>query len=294
MTIYTNTLAKKIVFDDSKRAEGVVAGSIGREFLLSAAKEVILSAGTFRSPQLLMASGVGPANTLNAHNISVIADRAGVGQNMWDHVLFGPSWRVNLITHSILSNNLTYPSAAVDSFNNNQSGILTSLGANYLGWEKLPQHLRAGLQDFTRGSLVEEFPADWPEIEFLYIDSWLGLQKDTLLGAPKDQNQYGTMAVAITAPFSRGNVTIASPDVNVRPIVNPNWLTDPRDMDLAIQAYRRAREFFSAPRLREILMGEEAFPGANYTTDEDLEALIRRSASTLHHACCTCRSYRTS
>ena len=65
----------------------------GKEYILSAKKEVILSAGAFQSPQLLMVSGVGPAATLQKHNIPVVADRAGVGQNMW------VSERVNFQVH---------------------------------------------------------------------------------------------------------------------------------------------------------------------------------------------------
>lgn len=80
--VYQSTLAKKILFNGQKVAVGVQVDSAGEVYTLSAKKEVIVSAGSFQSPQLLMVSGVGPAATLQKHGIPVIADRSGVGQNM--------------------------------------------------------------------------------------------------------------------------------------------------------------------------------------------------------------------
>lgn len=80
--VFQSTLAKKILFDSSKTAKGVQVDSSGEVYTLFAKKEIILSAGSFQSPQLLMVSGVGPAATLQEHNIPVVADRPGVGQNM--------------------------------------------------------------------------------------------------------------------------------------------------------------------------------------------------------------------
>ena len=81
--VFPQSLAKKIVFDDKKTATGVVVNTVGKQYTLSAKKEVIVSSGAFQSPQLLMVSGVGPAETLQKYGIPVVADRAGVGQNMW-------------------------------------------------------------------------------------------------------------------------------------------------------------------------------------------------------------------
>ena len=83
LTVYTQTLATKIIFDSNKVATGVQVDTAGKVYTLSAGKEVIVSAGTFQSPQLLMVSGVGPQSTLAQFNIPIVADRPGVGQNMW-------------------------------------------------------------------------------------------------------------------------------------------------------------------------------------------------------------------
>lgn len=83
LTVYQSTLAKQVIFDGNKTAVGVQVDSQGRQYTLMARNEVILSAGAFQSPQLLMVSGVGPVSILKEHNIPVVADRPGVGQNMW-------------------------------------------------------------------------------------------------------------------------------------------------------------------------------------------------------------------
>jgi len=94
LKVYPNTLAKRVLFSENKTAIGVEleAASYGNKnkFVLTARKEVVLSAGAFQSPQLLMVSGIGPREQLEAHNITVLADRPGVGSNMQDHLDFAP------------------------------------------------------------------------------------------------------------------------------------------------------------------------------------------------------------
>jgi choline dehydrogenase len=97
--IFSATLAKKILFSGTT-ATGVRVTAAGITFTLNAQKEVIISAGAFQSPQLLMVSGIGPSATLQKYNIPVIKNLAGVGQGMQDHIFFGPTYRVNVPTSS--------------------------------------------------------------------------------------------------------------------------------------------------------------------------------------------------
>lgn len=83
LVVYRSSLGKRILFDYNKKANGVLVNTDGASYTLSARKEVIVSAGAFQSPQLLMVSGVGPAASLQKHRIPVVANRPGVGQNMW-------------------------------------------------------------------------------------------------------------------------------------------------------------------------------------------------------------------
>lgn len=90
LVVYVNTMATKVVFDGDKNAVAVEVDSAGFPYTLSANKEIVLSAGAFQSPQLLMVSGVGPAETLKQFDIPVVADRPGVGQNMWVSIYWSP------------------------------------------------------------------------------------------------------------------------------------------------------------------------------------------------------------
>ena len=289
LVTYQNTLAKKILFTDNGTANGVEVevaglGSGSITYILNATKEVILSAGSFRSPQLLMVSGIGPAATLREHGIDVLADKPGVGQNMWDHIFFGPAYQVNTVTHSWLADPTFAAQAAVEYFTNH-TGILSNVGGDLIAFEKLPA---GAVSDQTRSDLDNTFGPDWPDIELLSLDAYTGTLDDFLAAAPDNKN-YSSMCAALVAPFSRGTVSIASNNTVDHPVVNPNWLTDPRDQEVAVAAFKRARAVLEAPGVKPVLVGEEAYPGSNITTDAEILRMLRGSSDTIHHAAGTCR-----
>ncbi|KAJ5670154.1 uncharacterized protein N7477_005517 [Penicillium maclennaniae] len=163
LTTYSSTLAKKIVFDSQKKATGVqVKGLLGNTVTLHASNEVIISAGTFQSPQLLMVSGVGPSDELQELGIDVVADLPGVGQNMWDHPFFAPTYRVQVDTLTKFANNLVYAAESVVGGLFAKTGPITNPVADYLAWEKIPQTLRSQFSQSSLESLAK-FPSDWPE-----------------------------------------------------------------------------------------------------------------------------------
>ena len=137
LVVYQNTLAKRIAFDASKKATGVLVetsgfGSGSITYAINATKEVIVSSGAFRSPQMLMVSGIGPAETLRSNGIEQIVDLPGVGQNMWDHIFFGPTYDVNTVTHSFLANP-QFAAQATEEYTTSRTGILTNVGGDLLG-----------------------------------------------------------------------------------------------------------------------------------------------------------------
>lgn len=105
---------------------------------------------------------------------------------------------------------------------------------------------------------------------------------------------YGTSDVGLVAPFSRGNVTINSTDAAVNPIVNPNLLSDSRDQEVAIAGFRRARQVFGTKAMAPIVLGQEAYPGSNVTTAQQILDAIREQALTIFHAAATCAMGRSS
>ena len=293
LIVYQSTLAKRIIFDASKKATGVEIdiGATGREtFILSANLEVILSAGVFQSPQLLMVSGVGPAATLKQYNIPVVADIPGVGQKMWDHVLGGPSYRVNVLTTSALSNPAYGAQAAADFHANPAQGMLTDAGADMLAFEKLPQNLRANFSSSAQKDLAS-FPADWPEVEYIPISAYWGYEQHILSDGPTDGYNYATIVAALVAPLSRGTVSISSADAADPPVIDPGWLTHTTDQAVAVAAYKRTRTFFESEAMKPVLVGGEYFPGPQegVVSDAQILAFIRKSFGTVFHAACTCK-----
>ncbi|KAK7628890.1 choline dehydrogenase [Phyllosticta paracitricarpa] len=287
LKVYINTLAKKIIFDKNKKATGV---KIASGQTLTAKKEVILSAGAFQSPQLLMVSGIGPADQLKKFNIPMIQELPGVGQNMWDHIMFGPSYEVDLITLDTPLHDLNYALKILVDYVANQSGPLSSNVCELLGWEKISQleQYKSNLSASTLEAL-SSFPSDWPEAEWISIASYIGNFLYPLLQQPLNGRQYATILGAIVAPTSRGNVTLASADTKDLPLVNPNWLTTQSDRELAVAMYRRMREIWNTPVMQQVVKGPEYFPGPQVDTDEEILETIKESLTTVWHASCTCK-----
>ncbi|KAI1078776.1 choline dehydrogenase [Whalleya microplaca] len=286
--VFRNTLAQKIVFDNDKRAVGV---NIDPGLFLRARKEVILSAGAFQSPQLLMISGVGPAATLDDLGIPVIANRPGIGQNMSDHVMFGPSYRVKVKT---LPNELADPTqvlAVLDNYFRSARGPLTSQGCDFMAWEKVPRNMVSA----DASEYLSTLPASCPDLEYLAVDAYFGDYSSPLFrspadGYPQDGLDYTSIVVAPTTPKSRGSVTIKTAKATDLPVINPNWLTDPIDAEIAVAGYKRVRRIFETAALKDILADAvEYFPGPAVETDEQILEMIRKSLVPVFHASTTCR-----
>ncbi|KAH9878034.1 hypothetical protein J1614_003251 [Plenodomus biglobosus] len=269
LKVYSLTKAKKIIFNSDKRATGVqIFGSV-----LTARREVILSAGAFQSPQLLMVSGVGPASQLKKFNIPVIADRRGVGQNMQDHVFFGPSYRYKVDTFTKLANDPLYlASQFLLDYPILKRGPLTNPVCDYLAWEKAPRNLLPA----SASAVLDKFPDSWPEIEYLSAPGYIGDFSNLLATQPKDGYQYASILGALVAPLSRGSVSITSSSTDDLPSIDPGWLTDPTDQAVAIAIYKRIRQAFATDAMKAGLADRtEYFPGPDVKTDEQILDTVR-------------------
>ena len=240
----------------------------------------------FQSPQILMVSGIGPAKVLGQHNIPIVSNLEGVGQNMWDHVIFGQSYRVNAITHSALGN----PSVLEESTRQyliNGSGLLGNPGGDLIGWEKYSKTPPGSLSNATQVALLD-FPSDWPEIEYLIQDAYSGDNENYNIGAPRTTYMYASPVIALVAPLSRGNVSISSADMADKPQINPNWLTHPADRELAVVAFKRIRQLMDTDVMRNVTIGSEVFPGRNVSSDDQILKSIQNSMTTAFHGSATC------
>ncbi|GKZ21983.1 hypothetical protein AbraCBS73388_007913 [Aspergillus brasiliensis] len=288
LALYKKTMAKRILFNTQRRATGVEVRTGDLVYILQATREVIVSAGAFQSPQLLMVSGVGPASVLEEHGIEVLVDLPGVGQNMWDHVFFGPAYRVALQTSTRIATDFLYLTEVIVEYIANRSGPLTTQGIDYLAFEKVPIELRSHFSNETLSDL-SWFPPGWPEMEHIPVALYIGDFSDPVKHQPLDGAQYASIAGALVAPTSRGNVTIISDDTDDLPIINPNWLATKTDQEVAIALYRRVREILHSTGMEPIIVGEEYFPGEEVQTDSEILEVVKDTLMTVYHASCTCK-----
>ena len=167
LVVYPHTLARRVLFNEDKTAIGVEVetSSYGNShmYVLNATKEVIVSAGAFQSPQLLMVSGIGPKDQLQKHNITVLADRPGVGADMQNHLDFAPIFEINIEDGVGAIADPTANVPLIEEYRVNRTGPFTNAGVDYIGWEKLPQPYRSNLSASALADLAK-FPADWPEV----------------------------------------------------------------------------------------------------------------------------------
>ena len=287
LKVHPLTLAKQILFDANKKATGVRVDTAGESYVLSASKEVILTAGTFNSPQLLMVSGVGPAATLQGLNIPVVADRPAVGQGMQDHIFYDIAYRVNGITTTELSNNPAFAAEQAELYNEEAAGMYTNPAADSIGWEKIPPSLRTNWSNETKNGLAA-YPADWPEVEYIAASSYLGDLQNSQSPGPNDGFNYASLIAALVAPRSRGNVTITSADTSIAPLINPNYLTEQSDIDILVASFKRIRQFWATTAMQSFVIGDEYYPGKGVATDEEIEDQIRNNFNTIWHATSTC------
>ncbi|KAK1447253.1 GMC oxidoreductase [Colletotrichum melonis] len=269
--VYTHTLATKILFDGTK-AVGVSVNSQGVEFTLSANKEVILTAGTFHSPQLLQVSGIGPRERLEALSIPVIADVLGVGQNLQDPIQIFVAYPVSTPSAQSLTNDPALNPGFVEEYLKFGTGPYSS-AAGFLAHERLPNSTLANLTQTTRDKLAS-VPSDWPQLSFIVGSFSTGPGQTS-----------GTLAAYLPLVFSRGNVTISSVSIDAKPVINLNWLSDSADVEIAVTAVKRLRTAWASPFANTpgFKTGPELLPGDSVQTDEQILEYVRANVGQVWH-----------
>ncbi|KAL8901139.1 MAG: hypothetical protein Q9207_005342, partial [Kuettlingeria erythrocarpa] len=280
LRFYLASTAKKILFS-GKKATGFMVETAGMTYKLKARKELVLAAGAFRTPQLLMVSGIGPAEQLSALDIPMVSELPGVGQELWDQPSFYTVFPVNVTTLNQLFSNATYLAEASQAYVNAHTGPLSIFSGNYLAWERLPNSSFSRLSPSAQADL-NAYPPDWPDMQYT----------PTPLGPilPNDTGNYISLAMTMQKTTSRGDVRINSTDTAANPLVNVNWLATSTDQQLAVQGIRRARAIQS--HFGAVKSGPEIAPGEAVTTDAQILAYLRETVITIHRAAGTCKMGR--
>lgn len=269
--VYTHSLATKILFNGTQ-AVGVSVNTQGVEYTLSATKEVILTAGTFHSPQLLQVSGIGAREHLESLSIPVIADIPGVGQNLQDPILISVSYPISTPSAQSLTNDPALNPGFIDEYVKFGTGPYSS-AAGFLAHERLPNSTLATLSEATREKLAA-LPPDSPQLSFV-AGAYSSGPGQTL----------GSLAAYMPLVFSRGNVTATSASVSDAPHIYLNWLSDPADVEMAVVAVKRLRTAWASPCANTpgFKIGPEATPGDAVQTDDEILEYIRANTNQIWH-----------
>ncbi len=264
VAVRTDAHCEKLLIENG-RATGVRFRQSGRSHLIRSRKEVIVCAGAFQSPQILMLSGIGPADHLRSMDIGVVADRPEVGRNLQDHFDY-TVLRKTASPHSVglsLAFALGFPKAFTE-FRKHKRGVLTSNLAEAGGFLKTdPAETEPDVQLHFLPALVDEH------------------------GEKKHLGGGFSCHVCVLRPKSRGEVRLASPDPMAPPHIDPNFLSDPDDLVRLLKGARMVFRVMEAPAIKAVA-GDYLYEGPD-ASDAALIADINRRGDTIYHPVGACR-----
>lgn len=267
LKVITRTEVLRILFSHG-RAIGVEALQHGVKTTFSAAREVIICAGAIKSPQLLLLSGIGPADELLALGVEVVAHSPQVGKNLQNHPCYRPRFACS---HKVTARNHLSPTGILRagySYAVSQTGPLAESFASVGGFFRSDPNLAlADMQVVMLSALSPE-----------------GSQG--LLGLlPKEQG-FG-LTVYQGTPYSRGQVRLRSSDPLAAPMVVSGYFSDPRDIDVLASGVQRMREVMRQPEIARYISSAVA-PKDKVRSKAELIDEIRREAGTSYHQSGTC------
>jgi len=266
LTLKTKALVSRVIIEHG-RAVGVEWISNGQLHSARASSEVVLSAGSLQSPQILQLSGIGPAELLKGHGIKVEADSPEVGENLQDH------YQMRMVVK--LKDKLSLNDDVRNPFK------LARMGLEWMLAGKGP--LTVGAGQVGGAACTQYASGQRPDIQFNVMP--LSVDKP---GTPLHKYSGFTSSVWQCHPQSRGSVRIQSSDPFLQPKIAPNYLSAKKDRDVMVEAIKILRRINAQPAFRE-LWDTEVVPGEAIQTDEQILDSIRLGGGTVFHPVGTCR-----
>ena len=270
LSVVSKTLVSKILIE-GKRATGIeVIAAGGRKSVYRASKEVIVSAGAFQSPQLLLLSGIGPSDELRQQGIATVHDLPGVGKNLQDHFWSGVSCESSVPTSNSQLKPLNQVKALFQYLMYKKGPLATS-----------PLEANAFYSSNTGSSR--------PDIQFHFAP--LGLAPDystdlyDINTAPR-KDGWSILSILLH-PKSRGYVSLQSPKAEDAPIIQHNMLEAVEDREILLTALKKAIQIASTPTMSANLLNGISMPAR--FDDEFLLSHIRKTLETLYHPVGTCK-----
>ena len=262
LNVFSGAFVEKIIFN-GKKASGIEVKINNTKSIISARKEIILSAGSINSPHLLLLSGVGSGKDLNEFGIKVVKDLPGVGKNLQDHI-------ETYVQQKCKTSDTLYSSTKL--FNKIFLGIewflfKTGTGAN--------SHLEAGGFVKSSSSILD------PDIQFHFFPSFVinhGLEDPKFHGFQ--------LHASINRPKSRGEVSLKSSNPYDYPKIQFNYFKHKEDLKKTRECIHIARKILSQHSL-SYFSDKEISPGADVISDNELNNYIKANAETAYHPSCT-------
>ncbi len=267
LTVITQTQVEKVIVNNNI-ATGVIYKHQGKVKQLIAKHEVIVSAGTINSPQLLMLSGIGPKAELEKHNIEVVHSLEGVGKNLQDHVDV-----LNVAQHK-RTELLAYRPKAIWwgakeawKFITKREGLLTTVIAE------------------TGGFIKSDPTVTEPDLQLHFVPAAM----DDHGRNHKLLCTYGiSLHVCLLRPKSRGTVTLNSNKITQHPRIQLNMLDHQDDIDTMIKGVRIAKKILSTPPLSSTHVNF-IFPDENCNSEQEIHQFLKEKCNTIYHPVGTCK-----
>lgn len=268
LTVITDARVGRVLFEGLRATGIALSRNEGATEQLKARREVILSAGALESPKLLQLSGIGDGTHLQSLGIPVLVHRPAVGGNMREHLCYMMQWRLK---DAALSEN-----------------------REYAGWRLVSNALRYGISktgplaigSWPVGGFFRSRPeADRADAQLMM--SAFSLDFDNGMAGMEKFPGFQMFSYALR-PKSQGSLRIVSPDADVPPEIDPNYLVAAEDQAVAVGSIRFMRRLAAAPALAA-LIAEETRPGPSAESDAELLDLVRKGGQSGYHTCGTCR-----
>lgn len=260
LTVTTYAQATKLLFE-GKRVAGVAYLHHSSEtHQVNVNREVILCGGAINSPQLLLLSGIGPAEQLQTLDIPVVSDLPGVGQNLHDHLDVAVAYHCT----EPISLGTIYAAAELE-YRYFRKGPLSSNGPEAGGFLK------------TRPDL------SMPDLQFHFSPGW-----SVGFGVNRPEGHGFAIWPALVLPESRGYLKLRSPDPQEPPLIQPNYLASQADMEVLVKGVKIARRLAQTKAFAPFI-GEAIKPGPAVQSEKDICEYIRSNASTVYHPVGACK-----
>ncbi|KAH9862368.1 hypothetical protein J1614_011022 [Plenodomus biglobosus] len=304
ITIRTDVTVDRLLLSEESgkfTATGVATMSKdGKKIEYKARKEVLVTAGAYCSPLILMRSGIGPQEQLEKHGIQCRVDLPGVGKNLMDHVLCFIFYEVS--EPNLTNDYLAYHGDAMAStyklYQEKKSGILSTFPFGIFGYARLDERLKDSelWQKAPRkeGRDPMGLAPNQPNIELWNTELYGGPKQYT--DFPVDHKHAFALCVLLFNQHSRGSVTLKTVDPKDNPVVDHNYLNDPLDMLVMTEACKFANEIvMNGKGTKNVIKGSWPADLAHHkhTQREDWEPHVRQHATTCYHASGTCKMGRS-